>query len=454
MTALPANPRIAFCITCKGRLQHLRETLPKNLSDNHDYPNAVFVILDYASPDGLQEYLKEARQDERIAYYSFPTAGPFNMTHAKNMAHRCGIREGADILVNLDADNFTGPGFAQWIADQYAEAPKAFLWAKMIPGVLPRGINGRIAVTRHAFLNVGGYDEQYDTWSHDDKDFNLRLRRLGYSPRQIHPRFLDAIRHTDKMRFKEYPHAEPEPGYYEPTDYLMTSDVTIANFGRYGLGTVYRNFSSAPIELRPLPTHIFGIGMHKTATTSLHLALTALGFDSAHWLNAHWAKAIWSEMASFDRSLTLEQHYALCDIPIPMMFRALDRAYPGSKFILTHTSDEAWIRAAELHWSPKTNKWRSAWDADPFSHQAHKIIYGRKAFDREIFLARYQQHNREVRAYFKDRPQDILEMPMSDGAGWAELCPFVGVPVPNVPYPHGNKDMDLTSKHWLHAGDF
>lgn len=25
---------IAFCITCKGRTQHLRETLPKNLADN------------------------------------------------------------------------------------------------------------------------------------------------------------------------------------------------------------------------------------------------------------------------------------------------------------------------------------------------------------------------------------------------------------------------------------
>ena len=40
------------------------------------------------------------------------------MAHAKNMAHRLGIIEGADILCNLDADNFTGPGFASYIAEQ------------------------------------------------------------------------------------------------------------------------------------------------------------------------------------------------------------------------------------------------------------------------------------------------------------------------------------------------
>jgi len=434
-------PRIAFCITCKGRTQHLKLTLPKNLADNVSYPDSVFVLLDYNSADDLKEYIQSEHSDAlasgKLVVYSFPSAGVFHMTHAKNMAHRCGMREGGSILVNLDADNFTEPDFSAYIADQFKQEPSGFLWAKMIKGVLPRGINGRIAVSKHAFLNAGGYDERFDSWSHDDRDFNLRLRRLGYQGRQIHPRFLNAVRHTDKMRFKEYPHRLME-SYDEPVDeWLMSSDVTIANYGKIGCGTVYRNFSAEAIELAPLPTRIFGIGMHKTATTSLHLAMKILNFDSAHWTSAHWAKAIWLEMKQWGRSNTLERSYHLCDLPIPILFRELDKGYPNSKFILTMLDEEVWVEAARIHWSPR-NRFRAGWDSDPFSHQIHQAIYGQRHFEREVFLARYRQHNAEVLEYFKDRPNDLLVMRMSSGAGWAELCPFVGKPAPNVPYPHGN----------------
>ena len=37
---------------------------------------------------------------------------------------------------------------------------------------------------------------------------------------------------------------------------------------------------SAPDPLRP---RIFGLGLNKTATTSLHRALELLGFRSLHW---------------------------------------------------------------------------------------------------------------------------------------------------------------------------
>src|ERR1035438_1611515 len=104
-------PRIAFCTTCKGRAQHLKKTLPQNLLDNADYPNCIFVVLDYNSPDDLQEFMHGycgAAHNGRVAYYNYPAATAFSMAHAKNMAHRCGLLEGADILVNLDADGFTG----------------------------------------------------------------------------------------------------------------------------------------------------------------------------------------------------------------------------------------------------------------------------------------------------------------------------------------------------------
>jgi Sulfotransferase domain len=444
-------PCIAFCTTCKNRTQHLEKTLPKNLLDNQDYLNCKFVILDYNSTDHLLDYLKRNHQGAidsgRLVVYSYREPTPFRVAHAKNMAHRLGILEGADILVNLDADNFTGQGFAAFVAEQFQEKEDIFLWSRMIqegPDRLPRGINGRIAAPVKAFLQVGGYDERFAVWSPDDKDFNLRLRRSGYRGHEIERRFLDCVRHNDKMRFKHIStHEDCEDIRDETIDSL---DTTVVNYGQIGCGVVYRNLDFDAIELGrnldfdaielgEIPTRVFGIGMHKTATTSLHHALMILGLNSAHWKSAHWAKAIWEEMNTWGKSLTLEKSYALCDLPIPLLYRQLDAAYPGSKFILTIRDEARWLQSVEKHWSLEHNKFRVAWDTDPFSHRIHRELYGQKGFDADLFLARYRRHNLEVREYFKDRPEDLLVMDMDQNAGFPELCQFLDLPVPSVPYP-------------------
>ena len=42
-------PTIAFCVTCKGRVQHLERTLPRNLARNPD-PNAKFIVVSTTTP--------------------------------------------------------------------------------------------------------------------------------------------------------------------------------------------------------------------------------------------------------------------------------------------------------------------------------------------------------------------------------------------------------------------
>src|SRR5580704_1798101 len=58
------RPRISFCISCRGRLHHLRRTLPQNIADNRDYPNLEFVLLDYNSTDGLGEWVRHELSEE------------------------------------------------------------------------------------------------------------------------------------------------------------------------------------------------------------------------------------------------------------------------------------------------------------------------------------------------------------------------------------------------------
>ena len=429
---------IAFVTTCKNRTQHLEKTLPKNLEDNADFPDCKFIILDYGSRDHLRQYLfsrhAQAIAKGRVVVYSYQWLDPFRMAHAKNMAHRLGILEGADILVNLDADNYTCPGFAKYIAQQFAQKKNIFLWAKMVQGVLPRGISGRIVVTSQAFLKAGGYDEKHDTWGPDDKNFNHRLRMLGYEAVEIAPHYIDAVRHNDKMRFKEYPHIT-KGDYDLDHSHMPEPDCAVANFGNFGCGVVYRNQSPNPIRLDPLPTRIFGIGMHKTGTTSLHHALEILGFDSAHWNSAHWAKRIWREMNQQGRSPTLEKHYALSDFPITTLFKKLDAGYPGSKFILTLRKEQKWLESVRNHWDATKNPFRSGWDNDPFTNIIHKKVYGKTTFDPYVMIHRYRNHHWDVVEYFENRPSDLLIMNIDEGAGWKELCAFLNVPIPNVPYP-------------------
>ncbi len=433
--------QVVFCTTCKGRAEHVKITLPRNLAEN---PDAKIVLLNYNSPDDLLEYLRLSHSQDiergRLVVYSYYDSPTFRMAHAKNMVHRLGIKEGGDILVNLDADNFAGEGF-DWYVEEKFQEEDVFLWSRMIktgPNRMPRGISGRIVVSKHQFLNAGGYDERFETWSPDDKDFNTRLRNMGYLAHEVDRRYLNGLMHNDRLRFKDYPQAETDSDC-DAFEEIRYSKSTLVNNGNFGCGKVYRNFSQDSLDLKPLPTRVFGIGMHKTGTTSLHEAFKKLGLDSAHWKSAHWAKAVWQEMKNSGRSGVLEKSYALCDLPFTLLFRELDIAYPGSKFILTTRNEDKWIRSVESHWDPSINPFRGAWDADPFTHQIHRELYGRKTFDREVFLERFRRHNAEVISFFQDRSSDLLVIDVDEQPTWGPLCMFLDLPVPVGQYPRAFK---------------
>jgi hypothetical protein len=445
-------PRIAFCTTVKGRCEHLRKTLPKNLADNADYDNCVFVVLAYSSDHEVHEYLKTRHAADILSgclvVYSYEDGGaPYNVALSKNLAARCGIREGAEILCTVDADNFCGVGFASFIAESFREpgiVPGIFMCPdyqliKSLPhGALrpARGYAGRLALWSQTFLKMGGYDNSFSTWRGEDIDINYRLQRSGYQMRHIPNCYLRAINHSAEMRFKEYPHAQVYESKQEAENIKARTE-TVVNYGNFGIGTVRRNFSGKPIELGPVPTRIFGIGLQKTATTSLHKALTILGFDSFHW-GVGESQRIWLEMNALGRSPTLEQWYALSDLPIPLLYKKLDQSYPGSKFILTVRNEVDWLLSVSRLWQAKYNPTRHLWDVYPWSNQIHAALYGQSNFDALVFLQRYRRHNAEVREYFKDRPDDLLVMDMDDGAGWGPLCAFLAKPVPDVSYPRAN----------------
>ena len=119
--------QISFCITCMNRLKHLQETLEKNILDNFLVDEVEFVVLDYNSQDGLEEWIARSMMKYIemgiLVYYRTTEPVHYLRSHSRNMVFR--LAEGK-IVCNLDADNYLGKGFAEFMLKEFQEKKKIF----------------------------------------------------------------------------------------------------------------------------------------------------------------------------------------------------------------------------------------------------------------------------------------------------------------------------------------
>lgn len=194
---------IAFATVCMNRLHHIRQTLPKNIEDSSSYANARFFLLDYNSSDGLEDWVKENMmehiQSGKLVFYRTEEPLYFNRSHSRNQIL---TQTDGDILCNVDADNYIGEGFAEYINREFNEDKEIFL-AGNFGGTFEeyKDAYGRFCAWKEDFLNVGGYDEEMESYGHEDTDLYERLIRYGRRELNISEiRFLHSIAHSDKER--------------------------------------------------------------------------------------------------------------------------------------------------------------------------------------------------------------------------------------------------------------
>jgi len=169
--------------------------------DNRNYENIEFLILDYNSSDGLEEYIRdnypEQLENKKLVYFKVDSVQFYDWTHSRNLAVSLATGE---IICNLDADNFTGPNFAQYLNDIFNEASDVFLTTYYIP-LRKNDVLGRICVLKRHFLEIGGYDERMKHYGFEDIDLLHRLTRMGLRKGDIsNPLFLNAIPHSNQER--------------------------------------------------------------------------------------------------------------------------------------------------------------------------------------------------------------------------------------------------------------
>jgi hypothetical protein len=259
------RPLVSFCTTCKDRLIHLKETLPRNLAWHDDDPQVEFVILNYNSGDGLQDWVRREFGPQlasgRVVHYLNPAPEMFRMSHAKNQAFR--LARGS-IVCNLDADNFTGPGFAAYVRRQLQNHD--FLTGSVIQdgrimATNVRGVEGRNAIPVEAFRALGGFDEDFSGWGYDDSNLAERMMAIGLAGVTIAGEYLSCIDHGDELRTRFY--ANKVTGRntgrafgsckanYDIWLEKKAAGRLVGAPEQFGCGIVYRNFSPEPIVLGP-----------------------------------------------------------------------------------------------------------------------------------------------------------------------------------------------------------
>jgi hypothetical protein len=193
---------------------------------------------------------------------------------------------------------------------------------------------------------------------------------------------------------------------------------------------------------------IVGAGFGRTGTLSLKTAVERLGFAPcyhmmevfAHPTHAEtWRRAAEDRATDFDA--VLAGYRATVDWPACAFWRELADAYPNAKVLLSVRPPDRWYASFretiyEVFQQPLPEE--AGPEGAMLLGMARQVVIGRSfgghLGDRDALVAAYERHNAEVRAGVP--PERLLEFDVAQG--WEPLCAFLGVEIPEEPFPNVN----------------
>ncbi|KAE8144745.1 P-loop containing nucleoside triphosphate hydrolase protein [Aspergillus avenaceus] len=189
------------------------------------------------------------------------------------------------------------------------------------------------------------------------------------------------------------------------------------------------------------------LGLTRTGTTTLSIALSKLGYTPYHgsesitcnFFNPTPEVTPRYEREEFDR--LLGPYDAVLDIPASLFWEDLYQAYPDAKVILTTRDPETWWVSMDATLfgfmrSPFFRVWRHC-DGRVIGPLFRMLelswrVFCGNCYDKEVCQARFVEHYERVREAVP--AEKLLELRLGRD-GWDELCGFLGVPVPGEKWP-------------------
>ena len=153
-------------------------------------------------------------------------------------------------------------------------------------------------------------------------------------------------------------------------------------------------------------------------------ALRWMGYDVCSWPMYRLFTSLQRRDLAALRA-EIDAHDAFEDFPWTVLYKVVDQAYPGSRFILTHRQEDRWIRSMVSYngiWPDPSRRFLMGYSVPGGYEEEHRRWY--------------RAHNQAVRDHFADRPQALLEFNVEAGAGWQELADFLDCGTPDMPFPH------------------
>jgi hypothetical protein len=198
---------------------------------------------------------------------------------------------------------------------------------------------------------------------------------------------------------------------------------------------------------------IVGPGFGRTGTKSTKDALELLGFGPCHHMYEvfanppqvdHWLDVFVGKPVNWEQ--VFDGYTSQIDWPGAHAWRDLVTAFPDAKVLLTKRPDDSWHRS----FSRTIGKlWQVHDHLDLPPHiraMSNGLLaaVGREDLrcamtDKAGLLAAYRRREAEVRAAVS--PDRLLVFDVADG--WEPLCTFLGVSVPDTPFPHENLGDDF-----------
>lgn len=204
-----------------------------------------------------------------------------------------------------------------------------------------------------------------------------------------------------------------------------------------------------------MPLHVVGAGFGRTGTNSAKLALEMLGMGPCHHMLevrdrpeqvAFWAAAARGERSDWDT--TFADYQSAVDWPSAYFWKPIAAHYPQAKVLLTVRPEQEWVRSihATIHESLRTRNERAQGPAREQGDMAFDIIeqrtFGGRLADAEHALAVYRANIADVRATIA--PERLLVWDVAEG--WEPLCRFLGVAVPEQPFPRTNSTEEFRTR--------
>jgi hypothetical protein len=193
--------KIVGISTCKGRLEHIKQTAPAFLKATSK--NVGYLIVDYECPEHSGNWvlstLGRTGRADALCIRTKPDI--FHKTIALNAGTKYAISKmGAEYLLYFDADTIIHPGLIKQITPLLR--PDRFIITD------PMGkpdLTGFLIIHRSMFEKSNGFEESFRSWGSEDFEFRLRLfAKYNYQFDIINCDFLSPIEHDDEMRVKFY----------------------------------------------------------------------------------------------------------------------------------------------------------------------------------------------------------------------------------------------------------